>query len=87
MPDYKTIKDYEYSAAEWQRVLFNRDRMIIGTKDLVREKFIALASAFDVDEIVISTFTDRFEDRLHSYELLAGMFELQSKGQHHLAES
>jgi len=61
--------------------------MIIGTKDLVREKFIALASAFDVDEIVISTFTDRFEDRLHSYELLAGMFELQSKGQHHLAES
>lgn len=87
MPDYESIKNYEYSSAEWQRVLYNRERMIIGTPDEVKSRFIALAEAFDVDEIVVSTFTDRFEDRMHSYELLAGLFELKPEKQVQLAQS
>ena len=31
MPDYETASQYEYSPAEWQRVLFNRQRTIMGT--------------------------------------------------------
>ncbi|MBS1604355.1 MAG: LLM class flavin-dependent oxidoreductase, partial [Bacteroidetes bacterium] len=31
------------------------------------------------DEIVVSTFTEKAEDRLRSYELLAELFDLQPR--------
>lgn len=76
IPSYEVAKDYEYTPAEWQRVLFNRQRMAVGSPEQMREKLHALAHEFGVDEIVLSTFTDRSEDRLRSYELLAAVFEL-----------
>ncbi len=45
-------------------------------------KLEGLAREFDVDEIVISTFTERIEDRLHSYELLAELFGLEPRSSH-----
>src|SRR3954447_14023612 len=74
---YNDIKDYDYSPAEWQRVLHNRGRVITGTPDIVKEKLAALANECDTDEIMIATFTEHFEDRLQSYQLLADMFELK----------
>jgi luciferase family oxidoreductase group 1 len=74
---YNDIKDYDYSPAEWQRVLHNRGRVITGTPDVVKEKLVALAEECDTDEIMIATFTEHFEDRLQSYKLLADMFELK----------
>jgi len=76
-PSFEAIKDYDFSAEELARVRYNRHRMIVGTPDVVKEKITRLAKAFDVDEIIISTFTDTFEDRLRSYELLAQLFELR----------
>jgi len=74
---YEDIKDYDYSPAEWQRVLHNRGRVITGTPDIVKEKLLALAKECDTDEIMIATFTEHFEDRLQSYRLLADLFELK----------
>ncbi len=74
---YNDIKDYKYSPAEWQRVQHNRGRMITGTPDVVKEKITALADECDTEEIMIATFTEHFEDRLQSYQLLAEMFELK----------
>lgn len=74
---YDDIKDYDYSPAEWQRVLHNRGRVITGTPDIVKEKLIALANECETDEIMIATFTEHFEDRLQSYRLLADLFELK----------
>ena len=74
---YNDIKDYEYSPAEWQRVLHNRGRVIVGTPDVIKEKLVALAEECDTDEIMIATFTEHFEDRLQSYRLLADLFELK----------
>jgi luciferase family oxidoreductase group 1 len=79
IPTYEVAKDYVYTPAEWQRVLFNRQRMAVGTPEQIREQFKRLAHEFGVDELVISTFTDRFEDRLHSYELMASIFELSPR--------
>ncbi len=76
-PTYEEIKNYQYSDAEWSRVLHNRGRMVAGTQAEVKEKLETLAAAYDVDEIVIATITDDFSDRLHSYELLAEAFQLQ----------
>ncbi|WEK36797.1 MAG: LLM class flavin-dependent oxidoreductase [Candidatus Pseudobacter hemicellulosilyticus] len=73
---YDMASSYDYSPGEWQRVLFNRNRMIVGTPDVVKEKMTALADAFQVNELVIATFTELQEDRLRSYELMAQLFEL-----------
>jgi alkanesulfonate monooxygenase SsuD/methylene tetrahydromethanopterin reductase-like flavin-dependent oxidoreductase (luciferase family) len=50
--------------------------MAVGTPEQIREQFSRLADEFGIHELVISTFTDRFEDRLRSYELMASIFEL-----------
>jgi luciferase family oxidoreductase group 1 len=75
-PSYETVKDYSYSPDEWKRVLFNRQRMIAGTPDVVKERLTSLAKDYLVDEIVIATFADEAEDRFRSYELVAEMFEV-----------
>ena len=74
MPDYATASQYQYSPAESQRVLFNRQRTIMGTPDKVKEKITALAKELDTTEIMAATFAETREDRFRSYELLAKMF-------------
>lgn len=77
IPTYAIAKEYEYTPAEWQRVLHNRQRTVFGTPETIKSKLEDLAGGSGVDELVISTFAERMEDRLHSYELLAGIFELE----------
>lgn len=69
---YADIKDYKYSAGEEERLVYHRQRYLAGTPDVLREKFLQLATTFDTDEIVVATFADTREDRFRSYELLAG---------------
>lgn len=79
MPTYEIAKSYAYNDAEWQRVLFNRQRTIMGTPGEVKEKIQDLAVEMGVDEIIVSTFAETREDRFRSYELLAGLFQLNAK--------
>jgi luciferase family oxidoreductase group 1 len=76
IPTYEVASQYDYAPNEWQRVLFNRQRTIIGTPDVVKEKMIVLAEELDVPEIIVSTFAESKEDRFHSYELLSKIFEI-----------
>lgn len=77
-PSYESIKSYKYSADELRYVQYNRQRMIVGTGALVKEKMLSLARDFQVDEIVVATFADSAEDRLRSYESLADIFDLKN---------
>jgi luciferase family oxidoreductase group 1 len=77
IPTYDSAAAYTYTEAEWQQVLSNRSRAIIGTPDQVKEQLESLAREFDVDEIVISTLTEQAEDQLRSFELLAELFQLK----------
>ena len=70
---YEDIKDEDYDALEWNRILYNRQRMAIGTPEEMKVKLENICRNFDTDEIMISTFTDTAEDRFKSYELLAGL--------------
>ncbi|MGN6421176.1 MAG: LLM class flavin-dependent oxidoreductase [Pseudobacter sp.] len=79
VPTYEVAKAYDYSLAEWQRVLFNRQRTVVGSPREVKAKLEELAKSFVVNEIVISTFTEHAEDRTRSYELLADMFKLKQQ--------
>jgi luciferase family oxidoreductase group 1 len=76
IPTVAAATAYQYTPAEYQRVLHNRQRTAIGTPDQLRTKLENLATEFGVEEIVISTFTETAEDRFHSYELLAELFAL-----------
>ena len=78
-PSYEAVKNYKYSGEELRFVQYNRQRMIIGTPDIVKKKMLALAEDFQVDEIVVATFADTAEERLRSYDLLASMFDLRSE--------
>ncbi|NII24007.1 hypothetical protein HB364_02870 [Pseudoflavitalea sp. X16] len=79
MPTYEIASQYNYSPDEWRRVLFNRQRTIIGTPDVVKEKMLALAAALDVEEVAAATFAETREDRFKSYELLAALFLLTAE--------
>lgn len=73
---YEDIKHMPYSEFELQRIKINRARTIFATPEIMKEKLIGLAEDYGVDEIMLVTYAERFEDRLHSYEILADMFHL-----------
>ncbi len=77
--DYEDIKDMEYSFEEQERIKYNRQRVIIGTPGELKLKLKWLAEDYKVDEIIAVTITERFEDRLTSYKLLAEQFELEKE--------
>ncbi len=79
IPTSAAASAYAYTPAEWQRVLYNRQRTAIGTPAQLKEMLTGIAHQFGVNELVLSTFTERAEDRLHSYELLADIFNLQPR--------
>jgi alkanesulfonate monooxygenase SsuD/methylene tetrahydromethanopterin reductase-like flavin-dependent oxidoreductase (luciferase family) len=53
--------------------------MAVGSPKQIKERLESLAEECGVDEVVISTFTEQFADRLRSYELLATTFGLKSR--------
>lgn len=73
---YEDIENMPYSEFELQRIRINRARTIFATPEVMKEKLIGLAEDYQVDEIMLVTYAEKFEDRLHSYELLAEMFQL-----------
>ncbi|WP_165041670.1 LLM class flavin-dependent oxidoreductase [Dysgonomonas sp. ZJ709] len=73
---YDEIKDISYSNYEKQRIEVNRRRTISGTPEQVKPKIEALAAHYGVDEVMLVTYTETIEDKMHSYELFAEMFGL-----------
>jgi len=74
LPSLEEIKSIEYNSMQRSRIAYNRSRFIAGTPDAVRKKLNRLADDYNVDEIMIATWADTFEDRKRSYELIAQMF-------------
>jgi luciferase family oxidoreductase group 1 len=78
IPTYEVAKQYKYTDNEWQRVLFNRERTIIGTPDVVKKEMEIMAAELNVPEIIVSTFAETKEDRFRSYQLMADIFDLKA---------
>lgn len=72
--DYDDIKDYVYTPAEEQRMLYHAGRYIIGAPDEVKTDLVRLSQQLDVSEIIVATFAESTEDRLESYRILASLF-------------
>ena len=75
LPDLETIKSMDYNMHQRARIAWNRNRFIAGTPDVVEAKLRKLADDYSIDEIMIATWADDFEDRKKSYELIADMFK------------
>ncbi|AMQ00874.1 hypothetical protein AY601_4022 [Pedobacter cryoconitis] len=71
---YNDIKHVNYNAAEQERIDHNRQRMLIGTPDVLKEKIDTLLADYKVNELMAVTITEGFEERIRSYELLAAMY-------------
>jgi alkanesulfonate monooxygenase SsuD/methylene tetrahydromethanopterin reductase-like flavin-dependent oxidoreductase (luciferase family) len=76
--NYESIKKYNFSATENERISYNSGRVISGTKQQVKEQLLGLAEDFDVDEIIAATMTDSLLNRKRSFELLAEVMELKT---------
>ncbi|MGE6630455.1 LLM class flavin-dependent oxidoreductase [Bacillus sp. NPDC077027] len=73
-PSLELAKAYSYSPYEQKRVLENRKRMVVGTKETVKQQLLTLAKAYHTDEVIAVTITHRLEDRFTSYRLLKEAF-------------
>jgi luciferase family oxidoreductase group 1 len=78
-PDYKSVRSIHYTSDELKIIQYNRDRMIVGTPDVVKEKLMSLASSHGVNEVIMATFAETGDDRMRSYELVAEEFLLEAK--------
>ena len=71
---------YPYSEAERREVEYHRRRQVVGTPEGVKGQLLALADAYQVDEIVVLTICHDFAARKRSYSLLAEAFGLAPAG-------
>jgi luciferase family oxidoreductase group 1 len=67
---------YPYSEAEQERIAQLRQSAMVGTGEQVAAILRALAQRLELDEIVVNTWTYKFDVRKHSYTLLAHAFRL-----------
>ena len=67
---------YPYSDAERATIESLRRKALVGTADQVAARINELGQRFDLDEIVIVTWTHDPAPRRRSYELLAEVFGL-----------
>ncbi len=85
---YDDVKNATYTLQEQERIRMNRRRVISGTPEQMKAITTKLANTYQVDEVMLVTIAEHFEDRLQSYRLLAEQFELgttrQSAREHFL---
>ena len=78
-PKFEEAVNTVYSPQEEMALDFRRKGTIIGDTDKVKSDLEKLAEKLAVNEFTIVTITDRFEDRLTSYRLLATAFNLHKE--------
>ncbi len=74
MPTLEEAAAYEFSDEQLEGMRTKRSRQIIGSPAEVKAEIDQLVDATNADEVVILTITPSFEDRVHSYELIAREF-------------
>ena len=74
LPSVKTAVEYPYSEFELRHVQELRKNRVIGTPDQVKEKLLAMAEDYQIEEILINTPIHNEEARIRSYSLIADAF-------------
>lgn len=71
------VKALPLTAAERAQMNAIRGRHFVGSPDTVRAQLLPLIEQSEADELMVLSMIHNHEARLHSYDLLAQMFEVQ----------
>ncbi len=74
---------YDYAPIDRERIRHNRARLFVGAPATVRERLMPLVAATQADEVMITTMIFDHAARRRSYELLAGIFDLNPAAESH----
>lgn len=77
IPTIEMAQTYDYNSYERTFIKELRKRMIVGSPSSVKEQIIALAQTYEANEVMAVTITHDFTHRLHSFDLLATVFDLR----------
>lgn len=77
VPTAEEAATYHYTEQDNAYIYENQLMMLTGTPRQLRERLAELAELYGVDELVITTTCSDFRARIHSYELLAEVFEFK----------
>lgn len=77
--DYESIRKYQFSSVELDRLASNKGRVISGTPDAIREQLSELAKEFDTEEIMVTVMSDMPEARQKSFRLMANASNLRQQ--------
>ena len=69
---------FPYAPADRQRIARQRERLVVGSADQVKERLVAMVEVTRADELMITTMVYDHVARRRSYELLAEAFGLPS---------
>ncbi|GAM13376.1 LLM class flavin-dependent oxidoreductase [Mesobacillus selenatarsenatis] len=72
VPSIEDAKEYKLEEEDYKTVEDMKRKMIIGDPKQVKERLLDLHKKYNADEIMILTITYSPEDRIKSYELIAG---------------
>ena len=72
--NFDSIKDEKYSAYDEQRISVNQRRYMIGTPAELEPRIRRLADNYGVDEIMLCTYSESFDDKMEAHRLFAKMF-------------
>jgi luciferase family oxidoreductase group 1 len=70
---------YPYAPIDRERIARHRARLIVGGIEAVKNRLLALVESTRADELMVTTMVYDHAARRHSYELLAGAFELVAR--------
>jgi alkanesulfonate monooxygenase SsuD/methylene tetrahydromethanopterin reductase-like flavin-dependent oxidoreductase (luciferase family) len=70
---------YPYSEIDRQRIVQNRNRLVVGGPQTVQARLQKAIDATHANELMITTMMHGHDARKHSYQLLARMFDLQGE--------
>lgn len=74
------VKSYSLTALERMQMDAIRQRHFVGSPATVRDQITPLIEQTQTDEVMILTMIHDHQARLHSYDLLAEMFEVEAAG-------
>lgn len=78
-PSVEEAETYPYTEQDLALIRHNRQRLIVGSPEQVRNCLLKLGAQAGVDEFVVLTITHDFKARVRSYELLAQIFDLKPR--------
>lgn len=76
LPSPEEAAAYQFTPAEQTQALANRNRFIVGAPATVKARIDELVEQCAADEIMVTTNIHSHAERVHSYELLAEMYDL-----------